>query len=167
MVCLARRKWTGIEMGGTEREKDHNTPYGPILFNPPQFGGKLKWIMKDAMFTYHPLQNRYYKNRNSFFHHSYSLRNTMKAKIHISSSYFYIPLTKTYNGKSSSPYFSPPISLSFPQTEPNKVKNQGRHPTEDQKKEIKFMRKRKQINKFKKLLTCMSQPSFKKKIQTK
>ena len=58
--------------------------------------------------------------------------------------------------------------LSFPQTEPNKVKNQGRHPTEDQKKEIKFMRrKRKQINKFKKLLTCMSQPSFKKQIQTK
>ena len=28
-------------------------------------------------------------------------------------------------------------------------------------------RKRKQINKFKKLLTCMSQPSFKKQIQTK
>lgn len=62
----------------------------------------------------------------------------MKGEIHISSSYFYIPLTKTYDGKSSSPYFFPPISLSFPQTEPNKVKNQGRHPTEDQKKRDKI-----------------------------
>ena len=80
------------------------------------------------------LKKKFPKNTNSFFHHSYSLRNTMKGEIHISSSYLYIPLTKTYDGKSSSPYFFPPISLSFPQTEPNKVKTRADIPQKIRKK---------------------------------